>query len=281
MQSLNLTDETFDVNQSGNYLLFMQSSLDGYSYAICDSVRKKCILLKHFNTGSHDWFDYNNSLKTILEGEEPLKLSYKSVHHILNRKEFTIVPEAFLPQNEQEFQLYYPDSINPGEILIKSAIDVSKSTVICPYPNFLADTLQRNIKNIKLSHHSLPFITYLIGESSRTLRHVFHMMIDNNYITIGVAHSGSLDFINSFQIQTTEDILYFLVSVLEKFRVSPSLAEVYSINNSSTADIHNKLQPYIGKVRNLKASQNMVYSYIFTEDILERFANMLNLYHCE
>lgn len=278
MHNFNLTDETFDVNQSSNYFLLMQSSLDGFSYAVCDTVRNKCILLKHFETKSFDWFEYKNFLLTVIESDPNLKLHYKGSVHILNQKDFTLVPEEYLPQKQEDVQSYFPGSTGN---LISSSSKSLKSAILCPYSPILQEGLLKSFPGVKLTHVVLPFSCNLITESSRTLRHVFHFTIHKGFMIAGVAHSAKPDFINSFKAETYEEILYYIVQVLDKFKVAPSLAEIYIQNSTGIQDLHNRLQTYIGKVRNLKASHGMVYSYIFTEDVMERFANLLNLYHCE
>jgi hypothetical protein len=278
MHNFNLTDETFDVNQSNNYFLLMQSSLDGFSYAVCDSVRNKCILLKHYDTRSADWFEYKNFLFTVIESDTNLKLHYKSSCHMLNQKDFTLVPEEYIPTHDQELQSFFPGSAGN---LISSTSKSLKSAILCPYSPILQEALQKNFPGVKLTHVLSPFSNNLINESSRTLRHVFHFTVFDSFMIAGVAHSAKPDFLNSFKTETFEEVLYHIVMVLDKFKVSPALAEINIQNSSKIQDLNTRLQTYIGKVRNLKASNGMVYSYIFTEDVMERFANLLNLYHCE
>lgn len=281
MHNFNLTDETFDISQSSNYFLLMQSSLNGFTYSVCDSVRNKCILLKHFDKQCSDWFEYKNHLVSVIDSDPNLKSTYKNILHILHHKEFTVIPEAFVPQAREELKSYFAGVNTDGSEVVSSASNAAKSVVLCTYPNDLHQVLTQNFRGVRMSHLSIPFINNLINESSRTLRHVFHVLVQDGFIMTGVAHSARLDFINAFKTDTFEDILYFLVSVLEKYKISPAMAEIYLQNETKAADLPMKLQAHIGKVRNLKASPNMVYSYIFTEDILERFANLLNLYHCE
>ncbi len=278
MHNFNLTDETFDVNQSHNYSLLMQSSLDGFSYAVCDTVRNKCILLKHFETKSFDWFEFKNFLLTVIESDSNLKLHYKNSCHVLCQKDFTLVPEEFIPQSAADVQSLFPGSA--GNLVSFSSKSL-KSAILCPYSPILQETLLKSFPGVKLTHVVLPFSNNLISESSRTLRHVFHFTVHDGFLIAGVAHSAKPDFMNSFKTESFEEILYYIVSVLEKFKVAPSFAEIHLQNSSKITDLNSRLQTYIGKVRNLKASHGMVYSYIFTEDVMERFANLLNLYHCE
>jgi hypothetical protein len=256
----------------------MQSSLDGFSYAVCDTVRNKCILLKHYATKSYDWFEYKNFLLTTIESDSNLKLNYKNSSHILCQKDFTLVPEEYLPQKHEDVQSYFPGSTGN---LVSSSSKSLKSAILCPYSSILQDALLKSFRGVKLTHVVQPFSSNLITESSRTLRHVFHFSVHEGFMIAGVAHSAKPDFINSFKTQSFEEILYYIVSVLDKFKVASSFAEIHLQNNSGISDLSNRLQTYIGKVRNLKASHGMVYSYIFTEDVMERFANLLNLYHCE
>jgi hypothetical protein len=238
-------------------------------------------MLKHVDKQCSDWFEYKNHLLSVIESDPNLKSSYKNIFHILHHKEFTVIPEAFVPHSTEELKSYFIGIDFDGAEIVSSVSNAAKSMVLCTYPHDLHQVLTDNFRGVRMSHLSIPFINNLISESSRTLRHVFHVLVQDGFILTGVAHSAKLDFINAFKTDSFEDILYFLVSVLEKYKITPALAEIYLQNETKSADLHNKLQAHIGKVRNLKASPNMVYSYIFTEDILERFANLLNLYHCE
>jgi hypothetical protein len=281
MHNLDLTDETFDVNQGNHYVLLMQSSLNGFSYAVCDSVRNKCILLKHFEKKSFDWYDYKNFLTSVIASDPNLKLPFKSATHIIINKEFSLVPEEYFPQKTEDLQQFFPALKDSSLNLVNHASKAARSEIVCIYPSGLLNMLKENFPGATFSHFTFPFINELVNESSRTLRHVFHFLVTDSYITAGVAHSTRLDFVNAFPASSFEDYLYYVVSVLEKFKISPLLAEISIQNDSSRTDFQSSMQNYIGKVRNLKASQHLVYSYILTEDILEHFANMLNLYHCE
>lgn len=281
MHNLNLTDETFDVNQSNNYFLLMQSSLNGFSYVICDTVRNKCILLKHFENKCNNWEEYKLFLETIIDKESDLNLTFKEIHHIVSSPQFTIVPEEFVPEKHEDFEKFFPGLSNMDSVITGSSNNIIKAAVICPYPVRLLGLLQKRFKCVRLSHNSLPFTVNLVNESTKSLRYIFHLLVQDNSILIGVAHSGKLDFINIFAVNTFEDILYYLLSVLDKFKVLPAQAEINIVNETGSSDLNERLEAHVSKVRPLKASQNIVYSYVITEEVLERFANLLNLYHCE
>ena len=283
MHELNLIDETFDVNQSKNYFLSAQSSLSGFTYSISDTVRNKCLQLRHYPCKCADWQEYQQFIVPVLEKDANLRLDYKKVGHILCQKEFSIVPEPLFLTNPTELETYFPGEHDFQSISLTTSKSLaSKSVIISLYPSALADSLNRSFSNIILMHQTIPFINNLMLESVRSLRHVFHLHIQTDFITLGVAHSGNLDFINTFKVEQTEAIIYFTLSVLERYKASPSLAEIFIMNeNEALKDIVVLLQKYIGKVRQIKSPQSVVYSYVLSEEILLRFVNLLNIYNCE
>jgi hypothetical protein len=281
MHNLNFTDETFDINQSHNYFLSMESSLDGFTYSICDMIRNKCILLRHFSTECTDWNDFTDFLKQILESDPVLSAGFKVVHHTLVSQSFAVVPEAFVSDDENVLMRYLPgEDSYPGSI-IGTRCEAARATVICTYQYGVSNLLKGKYADIKLSHHALPFLNRLLNDSVRSLRYIFHLLVQKDYFIVGVAHSGSLDFINAFKGTTVEDIVYFTLSVLEKFKTAPSLGEIFLVNEANDPELAVKLQDYIGRVKELKAPHNLVYSYVISEGSQDRFSNLLNVYNCE
>jgi hypothetical protein len=281
MHNLNFTDETFDINQSHNYFLSMESSLGGFTYTICDMIRNKCILLRHFSAECTDWFDYGDFLKQILESDPVLSADFKVIHHTLGSKSFAIVPDAFVSDDDNVLLKHLPADDDLQGSLIKFRCEAVKASVICAYPDGISKLLKDKYADIRLSHHSMPFVNKLLADSVRSLRYIFHLLVQKDYFFLGVAHSGSLDFINTFNATTVEDIVYYTLSILEKFKTTPAMAEVFVVNETNDTEMAVKLQEYIGRVKELKAPHNLVYSYVISEEAQDRFSNLLNVYNCE
>lgn len=281
MHNTNFTDETFDINQSHNYFLSMESSLEGFTYTICDMVRNKCILLRHFSAECTDWSDYGDFLKQILESDPILSASYKAVHHTLVSRPFAIIPETFVTNDESFLVQYFPAEEDQQGNFITSRCEAAKAMVVCNYPENIERLLNKKYAGIRLSHHSLPFVNKLLADSVRSLRYIFHLLVQKDYFFLGVAHSGTLDFINAFKANSVEDIVYYTLSVLERFKTTAALAEIFLANETNDNELDVKLQDYIGRVKELKAPHNMVYSYVISEEAQDRFSNLLNVYNCE
>jgi hypothetical protein len=283
MHDLNQIDETFDINQSNNYFLALQSSKNGFTYFITDTVRNKCLLMRHYRCIFDNWSDYQNFLSSILESDEYLQLNYKRISHIITSTEFSVVPEAFLPDNETALQSFFPEIENPDNYtFFTTPVKESKSVVVFYYLKSLEQILRKRFTHIHLSHQVYPYIHNIVIESNRSLRHVFHLLIQSGSITICVAHMGNLDFVNSFRTETNDDILYYTLAVMEQFKISSTLAEIFVTNEMEIPDtINEKLKSFIGKVRINKPPQNIVYSYALPEENLTRFTNLLNLFNCE
>lgn len=159
MDNLNLTDETFDVNQSHNYFLSMQSSLNGFSYVISDTVRNKCLLLKHYQSKCTDWNDFYNFIFPVLESDTNLSLKYKGIHHVIIDQYFTIIPLAFNTDSAEISDSNIQEHFRGNSIIMRSESVTSKSNIVSPYPENLHNLLRQKFNNVRLSHHTLPLFT--------------------------------------------------------------------------------------------------------------------------
>ena len=78
-----------------------------------------------------------------------------------------------------------------------------------------------------------------------------------------------------------QDIVYFVLNVLEQFKLSVMYTDIHI---SADLDNHEEVFEYLGnylhQVKFIKPSGKYTYSYMFDESLLTRFTNLFNLSLC-
>lgn len=282
MLDLNILDETFDINQSHNYHLSILTDNNDLSMCILDTIRNKYIGIHHHYFTESDNQDPVTKIKSVLEIDDLLKLQYKSVSNMIMNEKNTLVPLAYFDDNKKDniLQLNFP--LSPNATTLVNKLTIPGVFNIFSYSDDLRKILSTAFPTIKTFHHSTPFIEHLIYESAKWTQPKCHVLIHNNSLDIGLAQLKKLEFFNSFYYHEYSDILYFILSVLERYKLPALSTDVFiSVEKDNRNEIVEYLNNYLIAVRFIRPSNQFTYSYIFDEKHLVRYANLFNLALCE
>jgi hypothetical protein len=263
--------------------LSIQTGLNGLSFSILDPGQFKYIALRHYPfEGLKDSGEIANYISIIYNQDDFLKLKYKDRYHSFISEFSSLIP----------LTVFNPDSINKylsfiyqssGKYKYESnMLSVINSVNVFGYPESLITCLFNLFPDIKLFHHSTPFIDYLIKESVGKKEPLCFVYLSDEMVYFGIANNSKLLFYNSFRYKEKTDIAYFILSVLEQFNLSPA---TIGVSISSDAFMHDEifeyLNNYLGQIKFILPSSKFSYSYLFDELYLTRFTNLFNLALCE
>jgi hypothetical protein len=106
MLKLDLFDESFDINRTESYELSIQLSLNGFSFAITDSIRNCFIALvsDSFDKETFAANDWVEICKSLISQHNVLTKQFKKVAFCFDTPNYTIVPKEFFePQRAKQF----------------------------------------------------------------------------------------------------------------------------------------------------------------------------------
>ena len=278
MNDIHLFDETFDKNQSHSYHLSIQSGMNGLSFCLLDTVRNKYIGFHHYPLKNIEYID----LIPIIKADPILTLPYKSVSHMFVDGKNTLVPTSlFSTENAPLFLKHNHGQTGCSEILSNN-LHHAMAVNIFAYPPDYLDNLKEIYPKLKVFHRSSPFVESLVLHSAKWVRSKCYVSINKNEIDIGVAQMKKLEFYNSFSYKDNSDIVYYILNILERFKLSNMLTEVYFSDDVENHDeLFEFLNNYLNLIKFIHPSDQYIYSYIFDELHLTRFANLFNLALCE
>lgn len=176
------------------------------------------------------------------------KNNYSTVYVMLSHAQFTLCPIHFYNQENLrsilEFnvgsvnnQLVQTDDISHDIKLIYAVEEQLKSTLNNIFPNHHLN-------------HSISISAKLMLNSEELTKESILLAVHANYIEVIVKQEQKLLLANQYATKTDEDILYFVLFILEQYQLNPLLVNVTVTGNiKSDTDLITSLKKYIKNVR--------------------------------
>lgn len=217
-ESINLNS-----NNTDNYIMTIQYSLDGLSFVVFDTVENKFIALKHYHTT-----EKNVSLETLLlelQEKESLNFNeFKTVNILIDNNNNTLVPKDYFQEESKEDYLSLLN-IKHSNVLTD---DIAEHNIVNVYS--YDDNLNLSVNNIKIYHSSSILIKKLLKEfSGRSPETRAFVNVKNNSYELIIINNDKLVFHNYFNFNTKEDFLYFILFTFDQLNIDNESIPLYFI----------------------------------------------------
>ena len=208
MQEIDIIDETFDRDRTSTYELSIQVSLNGFSYAVKDTIRNTFIAL--FNTGwqgfSISSVDFRNFIGKLTEAKPWLKGEFKKVIVAFNLPYFTIVPNEFFEPSKSKLLLEQVHSTPDGFELGFTELPNLSLVIIYAAPHEFINEW-KSLHGGSLFTHSL--LSFIQVPYSYTAKPFLQVDIDQQHLAIILHNNGQLLAANSYLCKSTTDVVYY------------------------------------------------------------------------
>lgn len=176
------------------------------------------------------------------------KKQYQHVFINYFTSQFTLCPIVFYDTNNNRSMLEFnvgsvsdklilTDDINTDIKLIYAVDESLKSTLDLIFPN-------HQLK------HTLSVLSKLTLVSEELIKEHIILSIHSNYIELAVKQENKLLLANQFSVKTQEDVLYYVLFVLEQYQLNPLTANITIVGNiDSTSELVVSLKKYIKNIR--------------------------------
>jgi len=259
--------ESFNRNNSYEYKLSIQVSLNGFSFCIINEPESHLLVFKQVDfviSGEHllarrfrDWY----------HEEAYLQLPFKNSEVVVTHRDFSLLPEQLesvsLKKTVSEL-LSGGKDIDYAEGWIKSI----KAKLIYHLPPELAKTVNELLGESRLVHP----IQKLIGYQKRSsLPDLAIIYLDEKDLYLVVKKNEELVLSNYFRINHANDALYYLLSTVQQLGLSPKQVTVQTCGKASyREELNSALQKYFEQVtlllpQNIKdseVSQELLAAYL-------------------
>jgi len=214
LQNMNITSKKYKK-------LSIQVSLNGLSYCCFDTLNNTITSLKevHFDT------EKTNKIEQLFEetfkNNPELKDSYDEIMVIHNNNLSTFVPAALFDENFMGSYLQYNTKVFETDFFTYDQIsNYQMNSVYIPYVNinnFLIDT----IGSFDYKHANSILIEKILDASKNNDEKKMIVNFNKGHFEIIVVQNQKLLLFNSFEYETPEDFLYYLLFTAEQLSLNP------------------------------------------------------------
>ena len=254
-----------------NNELSIQISLSGLSFCILHKETKTISYLNNFNfdkkLNPHEVLD---KLKDVFHTETRLQSAFNTVTVIHANELATLVPKPLFDETALADYLKFNSKILKSDFIAFDTIDINESVnVYVPYANinnFIYDLFGA----FTYKHISTILIEQLLMIEKNAAELKMYVHVDYKNFEIIVIENGKLLLYNTFEFNTKEDFIYYILFTAEQLKLNPETLHLIFIGNINKEDaFYNMAYKYIRHID----FGNFVENYTYPEKTL---ANHLN-----
>jgi Protein of unknown function (DUF3822) len=279
MISLDFIEDSFIKK---NAILYDLSALIGegrFSFLVLDK-NQNVIVLRSYN------WEENADVKAFFRNtflqDEILKLDFASVRLAVNNSKHTLIPSNLFDENEKTAYLENMMNLLPTDKVGTDDISFVDAKNVYAVNQEIESLILESFKNIKLFHNSTAFIqgANLLSENQDG----FHMYINvlNRKLNILLFEKKNLMFNNSFSFQNVRDFVYYVMLVLDQFKINPETVPVFLCGQiMRESEIFKLLYRYIKNLDFLEAPDHLRFRSKYEALNAYKFFDLFSLRLCE
>lgn len=219
-----------NLTQNSNLELSIQVSLNGLSFSILNRNTLTIRNIKHFNFLKKETPFYTlTRLKKVFEEEECLKANFSKVLVIHQNQLSTIVPNAIFEPEALADYLKFNAKILQTDFVTYDEIKPNKSVnVYVPYVNINNYIFER-YGAFTYKHATTILIENLLQHQTNDSNSKMVVNVISNRFDLLIIKKNKLEFYNSFDFNSKEDFLYYILFTAEQLKLDPETFQLEMI----------------------------------------------------
>ena len=246
--------------------LSIQFSLDGFSFCASNHLGEIYSFSSYqFESTPMSPESILNKIKEVFNTEKILQDDFESVFVIHQNTLNTLVPNIYFSENDIKNYLKFTVKTIATDLIVYDSLDDMKNVYI-PYVN-INNFLFQNFGEFEYKHHATVLIEKLL---KRNREEGFYVNVNFSSLDIVYIKDNSLEFYNSFEFETKEDFIYYILFAMEQLALDPneiSLVLMGEIDEDS--ELYSMLFTY---VRNIDFLQTNI-PFLLTSPELQNHAH--------
>ncbi|ANQ51308.2 DUF3822 family protein [Flammeovirga yaeyamensis] len=265
--------DSFDVAQLANYSLHLRIHQSCLTIGVFDAENNECLVLEsyHYDTAQNTTALIVN-LHNIVQKHSFLNAAFwKNVHIISALPSFAFVPEGIHDEESKQNILSLISKFHQKKDNIHVHPKSGETELCFAIPKELEEWLSDMYSNSQVSYNHTT--ESFIVEANALFGNVLHCYIDVDTILITKSDDEKVRFANTFKYKTPQDLLYFVLFVLEELNIDQQEAEVVIWGE---VDFHGEsiktLKKFINKVSAGTRPTDVRFAYQFDQEPQEQTA---------
>jgi hypothetical protein len=246
-----ITDDSFDVEKTKQYILSIQVSLDGFSFLIIHPSEKRIVAFKSTPLKISSDNLLARRFTEWIESEELLKKQFKSVRLFIFTESFTLVPEEYLGEGWHQDLTSVLFHQNPDYKIMENKIEALNARLIFPLPSDFIEVFQLLFNNnIEIIH---PVTKLLQTPLESKKRNCAIIISTKKYFFLIITRLNEVLLANSFQMAHQNDLVYNVLNTFQQLKLARSETDLFVTGSiTQNTEIEDLLKPFFDNISILK-----------------------------
>jgi len=285
---LNLIDPAFDRARTEKYSLAVVLRPDGFSLSVFDERTTLFLALsdQQFLPANATVLPGNESLcdrfNALFRQQELLRYPYKAIKLVYASPKVTLVPPGFLREETIEEYFRFNHPLSAAEKILVQQVPVGEMNALFALPACIDKLSEEWFRNAVAGCTASVLIQGLLRENAHILARQVFVNVWGSYFDIIVIQGRKLLYYNTFRKQAAEDLVYFIIYVLEQMGFVPADEEVTLMGDIvADSDEYRLLYQYIDRLHFASLHTLAEFSPVFAEVLVHKFYTLFTLPFCE
>jgi len=238
-----------NINLLSNTVLSVQVSLNGLSFCILDCIENNILFLKetHFDTQKNP-IEIEKLVKEEFDINTVLQQEFKKVNLIHQNDICTFVPKGLYDENHLTDYLKFNNKIFESDFIANDEIPTKEIiSVYVPFVN-INNYFFELFGTFEYQHASTILVQQLLQHTTNTTNKLFCNISPTSFELISIKN-GELNLFNSFQFDTKEDFIYYILFTIEQLQLNTETIDFILLGDIGLDDeLYSILYEYIRNI---------------------------------
>lgn len=252
--------------KTAHYSLFAYSAVDCFSFALLENETNRFAGFRHYDFSHSKSINETLNLLGKIIADEPLLKStdYKrSILAVESRKNM-IIPQSHFDIKHIQNYFALTFELQGNEDLFHEELHYTDAVNLYCMDSSLTYFIRHNFPNTVVRHYITAWLNSLLLKYKLRKETFMCVNILNKTINICVINNGKLIFYNTFQYFQEDDIMYYIMNVIEQLKLDTYSTKVeVSQGSNKQVDIRNMLNKYLRDIKFTDRTANHLFSYHF------------------
>jgi len=241
-----VTDESFNLEKTNEYILSIQVSLDGFSFSVIRPDEKRLLALQYTPlTISSERFIARRFTEWV-ETEELFQRTYREIQLIVASEKFALVPDSLYRSQHKRTVIQPILETNATEEIRENFIEALEIHLLFALPSQLNNALQQDASILH------PVKKLIDKRPDISAKNGLVLWFNSGGCFFVLYNSNQILLANHFKITHENDVIYYVLTTLKQLRVSPAKTQLFMA----------------GKLAEKESMQNMFQKYFVLVDFL-------------
>jgi len=268
---------------SRNYQISIELSLDGFSYCLLDSERFQYQVLESYVFKEVTSYEDLSRIAEFLVDISPIKsIPHQRISLIFKNNQSCMVASPLFIDSEKGSYFNFHHSLKDGHEIYADKLNNLSAYNVYSLPVVIVEKFKSLFPEIRIRHYSSTLIENLCYYYKAGFFHqnvVLH--VQDKHFEILLFEESKLILYNTFPYSTWEDLLYYVLYVLEQLEITPEKSDVLILGEiAMDSNSFQNIKSFMHSVDFGGRTDFFKYDHVFDDLPHHFYFNLLNVNAC-